>query len=142
GVDERAVIARVDHTLAPYGGVGALSRAKQPSNFMLESELVQLEGMSTSLPIIFLAVAALLLNIVLSRLVHLQRSEIAALKALGYGDIAIGMHFLKLVGVISLLGAALGLALGVWMGQAMTNLYGEYFKFPNLRFNFDLKAAA
>lgn len=142
GVDDRAVIARLDRVLEPYGGVGAISRAKQPSNFMLEGELVQLEGMSTTVPIIFLAVAALLLNIVLSRLVHLQRSEIAALKALGYGDLAIGVHFLKLVLVITLLGAGAGMLLGVWMGDAMTTLYGQYFKFPNLAFNFDLKAGA
>ncbi len=105
GASMPAVLADVDRVLSRYGGLGAISRAKQPSNFTLEGELVQLESMSTVLPIIFLAVAALLLNIVLSRLIHLQRPDIAALKALGYSDLQVGLHFLKLVLVIGLLGA-------------------------------------
>lgn len=142
GADVRAVVARVDERLAAFGGIGAVGRDKQPSNFMLDSELVQLESMSTSLPVMFLAVAALLLNLVLSRLVHLQRSEIAALKALGYRDLDVGLHFLKLVLLISGLGAAMGLPLGGWLGVLMVDLYREYFKFPDLHFNLDLRAAA
>lgn len=142
GADPRAVCRRVDETLAQYGTEGAVDRSKQPSNFMLDSELTQLEGMSTSLPLIFLAVAALLLHVVLSRVVHLQRSEVAALKALGYTDAAVGLHFLELVLVISALGAGLGLALGAWLGTAMTELYSEFFKFPDLHFQLDLRSAA
>ncbi len=142
GTDVRDVVRRLDEVLVRYGGTGAVGRDKQPSNFMLEGELVQLEAMSTMLPIIFLAVAALLLHLVLSRLVHLQRSEVAALKALGYHDLEVGLHFLKLVLVISGLGAGLGLALGAWLGFAMTELYSQYFKFPSLAFELDWRMAA
>ena len=40
--------------------------------------------LGTALPVIFLGVAAFLLNVVISRLVATQREQIAALKALGY----------------------------------------------------------
>lgn len=135
------VIDRADRMLAPYGGLGAIPRAKQLSNYVLDGELLQIQSMAKVVPAIFLAVAALLLNVVLSRLVHLQRPEIATLKAVGYSDREVGLHFFKLVAVIGLTGGMLGVGLGVWMGGGLVNLYGEYFKFPNLRFVLDFGAA-
>ncbi|NUP12388.1 MAG: ABC transporter permease [Polyangiaceae bacterium] len=137
---EAEVIQAVDALLSRYGSFGAIPRSKQLSNQLIEGELLQMRSMSTVVPSIFLAVAALLLNVVLSRLVHLQRSEIAALKAIGYHDIEIGAHFLKLVLVISGLGSLLGVLAGIWLGRALTNLYGQFFKFPTLDFRLDLTA--
>lgn len=112
GASERAVLHELDLRLEPYGGLGAYPRARQPSNYMVSGELTQLRSMSSVVPAIFLAVAALLLNLVLSRLVLLQRGEIAALKALGYHSGEIGLHFAKLVVLIALAGAGLGAAAG------------------------------
>jgi putative ABC transport system permease protein len=142
GASEAEVLERVDRALEQYGGLGAVPRSKQLSHHMLEGELLQMRSMSTVVPAIFLAVAALLLNVVLSRLVHLQRPDIATLKAVGYNDLEIGLHFGKLVLAISGLGAALGLAAGVWLGGALTHLYGQFFKFPSLSFQLDAEATA
>lgn len=142
GASEAAVIDGLDRLLQPYGGTGARPRARQPSNQMVSAELDQLRGLSTFLPVIFLAVAALLVNMVLSRLVLLQQPEIATLKALGYSNREVGLHFLKLVLSVSVAGAALGLGLGAWFGSAMTNLYREFFKFPNLAFSLDARDAS
>lgn len=139
---EQEVLTVVDRVLTRYGGFGAIPRKKQLSNNVIEGELLQMKSMSTIVPAIFLAVAALLLNVVLSRLVHLQRPDIATLKAVGYSDYEIGLHFLKLVLVISGLGALLGLGTGAWLGSKLTNLYGQFFKFPSLEFQLDLSATA
>lgn len=141
GASEPAVLHDLDLRLEPYGGLGAYTRERQPSNYMVSGELTQLRSMSSVVPVIFLAVAALLLNLVLSRLVLLQRAEIAALKALGYHGGEIGRHFAKLVSFIALVGAGLGAAAGAWLGAAMIELYRHYFKFPNLEFRFDLSSA-
>jgi putative ABC transport system permease protein len=142
GASEAEVLDVVDRVLTPYGGFGAIPRRKQASNNVLDGELLQMKSMSTIVPAIFLAVAALLLNVVLSRLVHLQRPEIATLKAVGYTDYEIGLHFLKLVVVISGLGALLGLGTGAWLGSELTELYGRFFKFPSLHFRLDLSSTA
>ena len=142
GASERAVIDALDRQLEPYGGTGAYGVGKQPSNWAIEGELAQLESMSTVLPVIFLLVASLLVNVVLSRLVHLQRPEIATLKAVGYSDLEVGLHFFELVLVILVLGAGLGLGVGVYFGGVMIDLYEVYFKFPNLAFSLDGKSAA
>lgn len=127
----REVANEVDEILEPYGGFGAVLREKQPSNYILQGELQQLDNMAGFVPYLFLLVAASLVNVVLSRLVQLQRSQIATLKAVGYTDGRIGLHYLELVSVIVLVGAALGVALGAWLGSEMTAMYtGMWFRFP------------
>ncbi|MBX3127637.1 MAG: FtsX-like permease family protein [Polyangiaceae bacterium] len=131
GASQADVLGALDRVLAPYGAFGAVPRAKQPSHYMLSSELSQLESMAGFVPVLFLFVAAFLLNVVLSRLVYLQRSQIATLKAVGYADRDVGLHYLKLVSLVVLLGAVVGVAAGAWLGRAMTELYtGQYFRFP------------
>ncbi|MCA9613038.1 MAG: ABC transporter permease, partial [Myxococcales bacterium] len=132
GTDERAVIDGVDEVLRRYGGLGAHGRDRQMSHYMLSQELGQLENMSSQLPPLFLMVAAFLLHVVLTRLVQLQRGQIAALKALGYFDREILLHYLELASVIVVLGALLGVGLGDWFGEQMVNLYADYFRFPDL----------
>ncbi len=142
GASERAVISALDDILRPYGGLGAVPRAKQMSNFLLEGELTQLQQFALVFPLIFLAVAAFLLNVVLSRLVNLQRQQIAVLKAVGYRDRRIALHYLELVSIIVVSGAILGVVLGAELGEGMTNLYGRYFRFPTKLYHLDASIAA
>jgi putative ABC transport system permease protein len=77
-------------------------------------------------------VAAFLLNIVVSRLISLQREQIAILKAFGYRNLDVGLHYVKMVLVIAFLGAVGGTALGVWAGKALGELYLQFYRFPYL----------
>lgn len=141
GASADVVLDAVDRILEPYGGFGAVGRDLQQSNYFLTQELGQLETMATIVPIIFLGVAAFLLNVVLSRLIHLQREQIAVLAALGYSGRQLAVHYLKLVSVVVVLGALLGIALGAWLGSRMMELYTPYFHFPVLRFRLDVEVA-
>ena len=131
---ERAILADLDRLLSPYGGVGAYGRDLQPSNMVLEGELEQLRAFATVLPLVFLGVAAFLLNVVLFRLIQLHRGQIATLKAVGYDDRRIGSHYLTLTVLIVFLGVGLGTALGVWLGRELTELYSEFFRIPVLTY--------
>ena len=124
------VIDRLDDLLKPYGGLGAYARKDQLSHRYLSEEFRQLEQMATIFPIIFLAVAAFLLNVVVSRLINTQREEIAILKAFGYSNLAIGVHYLKLVLIIVLVGGIGGLLLGIRFGQGLSNMYMDFYRFP------------
>ncbi|HSK10893.1 MAG TPA: FtsX-like permease family protein [Vicinamibacterales bacterium] len=132
GAAEPEVIAAVDRVLQPYGGTGAIPRALQVSNWYLQSELQALRTSGVFVPVVFLGVAAFLLNVVLSRMVSVQRPQIAAIKALGYGNGAIAAHYVKWSLVVALGGAALGLGLGMVLGRAWTGLYAAFFQFPIL----------
>ena len=130
----KEAVARLDQLLYPYGGLGAVPRALQFSNWMVEGELTQLQQFGLLLPLVFLIVAAFILNIALSRALALQRPQIATLKALGYGNGALGWHYMKLALVIGLVGVIIGLAVGAWMGSLVGALYNKYFRFPQLVF--------
>ncbi|MCA8921142.1 MAG: FtsX-like permease family protein [Planctomycetes bacterium] len=128
------VIDRVDEALAPYGGTGAFEREDQLSHRYLNEEFKQLRLMARMFPAIFLGVAAFLLNVVVARLVSTQREQIAALKAFGYSNLEVGLHYAKLVVVIVLLGTALGVAFGGWLGKGMSDMYIEFYRFPSLTY--------
>ena len=85
-----------DRLLDAYGTRGAVGRDQQISARIVSDELSQLKVMGTVLPSIFLLVSMFILNVVVSRQVATQRSQIAALKALGYDDSAIVWHYLGL----------------------------------------------
>ncbi len=131
GADEAAVRDALAQQLSRYGGREAQGRAEQSSHAMLDNEINEQRVLGTVLPAIFLGVAAFLLNVVVSRLVATQREQIAALKALGYGNGAIVAHYLKLVLLIVALGCVIGLLLGRWLGVQLTGLYAEFFRFPS-----------
>jgi putative ABC transport system permease protein len=128
--DERAVIAALDAILDPYGGTGAHGRDRQVSHQFLDGELQQLGVMATTMPPVFLIVAAFLVNMVLGRLIQLERPQIGLMKAVGYGAGAIAAHYLKLAALIGAIGIALGWAFGFWIAEAMIGLYGDFFRFP------------
>ena len=134
---EAAVIERLDAILARYGGLGAHGRRDQTSHAFLDAELKQLQAMSRILPPIFLLVATFLMNMTLSRLIMLEREQIGLLKALGYGNWAVGLHYLKFALVIACLGAIIGMAAGTWLGFGLTRLYADFFRFPFLVFRTD-----
>jgi putative ABC transport system permease protein len=132
GASEAEVIAQVDRLLRPWGGLGAVPRRLQTSHWALDNELAQLQSFGFLVPAIFLGVAAFLINVAMARTLAVQRPQIAALKALGYSNAAIGWHYVKWGLAIAALGALLGMGAGSWLGSAMIGLYNQYFRFPTL----------
>lgn len=131
---ERDAMIRLDALLDRYGGQAAYGRKDQTSHAFLEHGLDMLRNMSRTLPPIFLLVSAFLVNLTLSRLVALEREQIGLLKALGYGNGTVVLHYVKLVLVIAGIGIAIGSVAGTWLGMHFTRLFGEYFRFPFLVF--------
>ena len=134
GASSPEVIARLDRLLDPYGGLGAVPRELQISHWTLNNELLQLQTFGFIMPLIFLGVAAFLLNVVLTRIVAVQREQIAALKALGYTNREIGAHYVKWGLLVGLGGVLIGTVAGAWLGSGLTSLYNQYFRFPTLRY--------
>ncbi len=132
GASEAEVMVRLDRLLRPWGGFGAVPRRLQTSHWTLANELMQLQSFGFLVPAIFLGVAAFLLNVAMARTLAVQRPQIAALKALGYSNPAIGWHYVKWGLAIAALGAGLGIGAGAWLGSAMIELYNQYFRFPML----------
>jgi putative ABC transport system permease protein len=131
---EQDVMDRIDDILKRYGGIGAIARKDQASHRFLAQELEQLENLSGIFPIIFLGVAAFLLYVVVTRLVSTQREQIAALKAFGYSNFTVALHYLQMIMLIVLAGVVVGIAVGSWLGLVLSEIYVEYFRLPFLHF--------
>lgn len=135
GASEPKVIEDIDLVLRVYGGTGAYGRSDQQSYRFISNEFSQLQTFGTFLPLVFLGVTAFLLHLVLSRLVNTQRDQIGLLKAFGYTNTEVGLHFLGLAFAAVIGGLMLGVGLGAWMGSGMTRMYADYFRFPILSFH-------
>ncbi|NKI34084.1 ABC transporter permease [Wenzhouxiangella sp. XN79A] len=132
GASTADVIDRIDDELEPWGGTGAYDRSDQTSHSYLDAELASLRAMAKIVPVIFLGVAAFLLNIVMHRLIGMQRDQIAILKAFGYRNRTIAAHYVGLVLAICLLGLVPGMIAGTWLGHGLASIYREFFRFPAL----------
>ncbi len=137
GANEANVIRSVDPLLDPYGGQGAYGRSTQPSHVMLEAHIRPVAALAVVVPAIFLAVAVFLINVVLSRLVATERTQIGMLKAFGYKNGRLARHYLFLGLTIAGGGFLLGLPIGVWLGRLMSVWFATFFRFPVLVFKIE-----
>ena len=140
GADERAVIDALDRLLDPYGGTGAFGRDRQESHAFLDSELEQLAGLALFMPPVFLIVAAFLVNMVLGRLIGIERPQIGLMRAVGYTRAEVAVHYLKLAALIGVMGLVLGWGAGWWLRNGMLALYGDFFRFPFVLRDFNIAA--
>jgi putative ABC transport system permease protein len=132
----REFLGRAERLLDPYGVFATTPLENQPSNKMLSQEIQGLWVFAIIMPCIFLAVAALVLNVLLRRLAQQQRTVVGTLKALGYSDRQVFVHFLKFGLAVGLLGGLAGCALGYWMAGGFTRMYREFYEFPELNNRF------
>ncbi len=128
--------------LDPYGAATPVGRDVQQSNAFLDAEIQSLEVMAWVLPPVFLGITVFLVNMVMGRIVQLERSEIGLMKAVGYTNWEIGLHYLMLAALIAFLGVGIGWGAGSWLAQAMSQLYAKYFDFPFLVFGVPLSIYA
>ena len=125
------VLRRAELILARHGVFNAYPLADQASNQYLSNEIAGLGTFGTILPLVFLSVAALVLNVLMTRLTEQQRTVVGTLKALGYDNRTILSHFIKLGAVVGR-GGLVGCALGYVLAHLMTGLYRQFFEFPEL----------
>lgn len=130
GAQAAPVIDALDILLEPYGGLGAYDRKIQQSDAFLDAEINQLRGMALILPPIFFGISAFLVSMVMSRIVSLERSEIGLLKAIGYSNTEICLHYLMLAGLIAVVGIVVGWGAGTVLARTMAAQYAQFFDFP------------
>ena len=137
-----AVLNAVDRMLDSYGGLGAYGLEDHSSNRFISEEISGLRASATGVPPVFMAVAAFLLYIVVSRIVQSEREQIGLLKAFGYTSREVGLHYLKLVLIIAIGGAIAGSIMGIAAGRSLAAFYQNFFKFPFIVFQIEPSAFA
>jgi putative ABC transport system permease protein len=139
GTNPESVIETLDRLLKPYGAVGAIARKDQISAKFLSDEIKSLRATALVAPVIFLGVAAFLLNVVMSRRISGQREIIATLKAFGYSNSEVAWHYLKSALLVAVAGAVVGSAGGMQLGSGLAKLYSEFYRFPTFVYHPDFR---
>ena len=140
GATEEPVIAALDNVLEQYGVRGAYARGTHPSHVRVSDEIRVLTTLAIGFPLVFLGVAAFMTNAVLSRLLSMQREQIAILKAFGFSNRQIVMHYLKFALAMVSAGTILGAFGGVALGHRLVDMYHVLYRFPTLDFQLDMSA--
>jgi putative ABC transport system permease protein len=128
--DVDLVLDQADRRLAPFGVLSAISRRLQPSNRFISDEIRSLGVTAMIMPSIFLFVAVLVLNVLMSRFAQSQRTIIGTLKAIGYSNWQIVEHYLSFGLIIGLAGGLVGIGLGLSIARGLIQLYVGFFQFP------------
>ncbi len=132
--DVDVLLEQIDRQLAPYGVLSAISRRLQPSNRFISDEIHSLGITALIMPSIFLFVAVMVLNVLMSRFAQSQRSIIGTLKAIGYSNWQVVEHYLSFGLLIGLAGGVLGIGLGLSIAWGLMQLYRGFFQFPTFQY--------
>ncbi|MFO0584092.1 MAG: FtsX-like permease family protein [Anaeromyxobacter sp.] len=138
GASREDAVDAIDRVLGEFGTLGAEPRERLVSHRFVTDELRQLDAMATVLPAIFLGVAAFLVSVTLTRLVAMQRMQVGTLKALGYRNRDLALHYAAFAAVIAAAGVAAGVGMGHLLGRTMARIYAEFYRFPRLDHATDL----
>jgi len=130
GTRSEPVIDALDNLLEPYGGLGAYDRSDHASDAFLDAEISQLKSMGAILPPIFFGISAYLVSMVMGRIIMLERSEIGLLKAIGYSNVEVCLHYLMLAGLIALVGILAGWAVGTVLARVTAAQFAQFYEFP------------
>jgi len=122
----------LEDNLEKYGVKRVIKSEDQLSNSMMSQEIEGLEMMSKSIPVVFLIFAGIMLTTMLSRIVKNDRTSIGVMKALGFKNSEIILHYLKYAASVGIIGGTLGSVIGTALSSAMTNYYLIFFNIPML----------
>ncbi len=123
GADRNTIITAVEETLEPYGVTDVVTREDQPSNAALSMDLQGFGEIAEAFPALFLIVGALATYILLTRIVHNQRSQIGLMRAVGYSRRQLLVHYLSFALTIGIVGAIAGTVAGYLLSALVTKLY-------------------
>jgi putative ABC transport system permease protein len=128
-----AILDSAENILDTYGIFAKTKRENQLSNRFLSDEITNLGVVSRVIPTVFLGIAALVILILLNRMVRNERTQIGLMKAYGYTNLNVGMHYLQFALILSVVGCIFGFLLGQYFAGEMIKIYVQFFQFPILR---------
>ena len=126
------ILEEAEEILDPYGVFAKVKREDQLSNRFISDEIKGLSVSAKITPTLFLGIAALILLILLNRMVRTERTQIGLMKAFGYSNWAVGLHYIEYGIILALIGCVGGFGLGEWMAGGMIKLYVQFYQFPIL----------
>lgn len=130
GSDAVRAAREAKRILNPYGAEEPVQREDQPSHQLLEQDLQGFQSYAVLFPMLFLSTAGLTVYTLLMRMVHLQRTTVGLLRALGFSTGQVIRHYLGMAMLIGTLGSATGCWLGWLLSDWATRQYVTFLGIP------------
>lgn len=121
---------QLEYKLKAFGLITLYEQEDLISYIMLDQEIEGGKSMSTSLPMSFVAMAAVVLYLMLKRIIEQDRTQIGILKAFGYSDMTVLFHYLFFGLVTGALGAFLGIVISYASIGPYIDFYLVYYQMP------------
>ena len=118
-LDKPSFVELADHALGTTRLI--LSRDETVSWSEGQGEVNEGKTMASILPVLFLAIAILTMVTTMHRICASEKTQIGTLKALGFRDRQILIHYSAYAMIIGLLGTVLGIAVGYGLGWFIMN---------------------
>ena len=111
----------------------ALDRTNLPTNLTIEADVIQAKQLIYIFPIIFYLVALLIILTSISELIDKEQKNIGLLKALGYSNLEILLHYTNIFIILCIIGGILGIIIGpIIIPKVMDQKYNILYQLPNI----------
>ena len=117
-------------TLEKYGLIELYEKEDLFSYLMMEEEISGGRSMSTTLPMTFIGMAAVVLYLMLKRIIEQDRTQIGTLKAFGYSNRTILLHYILYGFITGVLGMFVGIGISLLTIGPYIQFYLDYYKIP------------
>lgn len=115
----------------------SLLREDLPTNITIEADVIQAKQLLYIFPIIFYLVALLIILTSISELIDKEQKNIGLLKALGYSNLEILLHYTNIFIILCLIGGICGIIIGpLIIPNVMNQKYNILYQLPNIKTSF------
>ena len=115
-----------------YGVKRILLREDHVSHRLVTDKIKAARQMAKAIPFVYLGVAAAIIAVMITRLVKSERTSIGVLKAMGYANRELMIHYASYAFVVGAVGSVAGVLAGYLLSGPMADLYKAYFNVPYL----------
>ncbi len=128
----------LEDSLSRFGLRELFDKEDLLSYFFLDLEITSIRSMATSMPTMFLLLAAAVLYLMLKRVIDQERTQIGTLKAFGYSNSQLMLHYLAYGGITGVIGGITGCILGYILSGSYLEMFLQFFMLPPIKSGFDI----
>lgn len=129
--DVKKIKEEMKKVLHPYGLISMVERKDQTSYSTYNGEVTSLRSISSIFPLLFFIASAVIIYITMTRMIENQRTLMGVLKALGYGNLQIMLHYQTYPLLVGVLGSIIGALVGIFFaGNALLNMFNMMYSLP------------
>ena len=114
--------------------LAVISKQKEAGYNSIYADMKSDRTMEMVFPVLFVVIAILGIMTTMTRLVMKQRTVIGTLKALGFSQSTVMLHYMSYAAVISLAGGVLGTMAGWFiLGRSLHGMMADYYNVPGVK---------